>query len=162
MTTNKAIYPGTFDPLTIGHLDIVTRAAQIFDEVILAIADNPSKLPLFDLNKRVELAIKVTVNLANVTVLGFIGLIANFAQQQEANIIIRGLRSVSDFESEMQMMNINRNFMPGIESVFMMPTQTLSYISSTLVKEVALNGGSVDKLIPALIAKEIKARIKNI
>ncbi|WP_038499494.1 pantetheine-phosphate adenylyltransferase [Candidatus Palibaumannia cicadellinicola] len=157
--TKKAIYPGTFDPLTNGHLDLVTRAAQIFDEVILAIAASPSKQPLFDLHERVELAIQVTVHLPNVTVRGFIGLMAHFARQQQAHILIRGLRAVADFEYEMQIMKMNRHLMPGLESVFMMPAETWAYISSTLVKEVALHGGSVDHFLPALIAKEVKARL---
>ncbi|MBS0032678.1 pantetheine-phosphate adenylyltransferase [Candidatus Palibaumannia cicadellinicola] len=155
----KAIYPGTFDPLTNGHLNLITRAAHIFDEVVLAIAASPSKQPLFDLKERVKLAIQVTLHLPNVTVRGFIGLMAHFAHQQQANIIIRGIRAAADFEHEMQMMKMNRYFMPNLEIVFMMPDETLAYISSTLVKEVALHGGSIDHFLPALIANEVKARL---
>ncbi len=157
--TTKAIYPGTFDPLTNGHLDLVTRAAKMFDRVILAIAFSPSKKPLFTLEERVDLAKQVTGHLSNVEVIGFGDLMANFARQQQANILVRGLRAVSDFEYEMQLAKMNQHLMPELESVFLMPAQEWSYISSTLVKEVALHGGNVDYFLPGPIAKEVKARL---
>lgn len=156
----KAIYPGTFDPLTNGHLDLVTRAAKIFDQIVLAIAASTSKRPLFDLAERVALATQVTAYLPNVTVIGFNDeLMTNFARQQQVTILIRGLRTVSDFEYEMQLAKMNRYLMPELESVFMMPTESWSYISSALVKEVALHGGAVDHFLPALIAKAVLARL---
>ncbi|NDL64782.1 pantetheine-phosphate adenylyltransferase [Acerihabitans arboris] len=157
--TTKAIYPGTFDPLTNGHLDLVTRAARMFDRVILAIAYSPSKKPLFTLEERVALAKQVTGHLPNVQVIGFSDLMANFARQQQANILVRGLRAVSDFEYEMQLAKMNQHLMPELESVFLMPAQEWSYISSTLVKEVALHGGNVDFFLPDPIAREVKARL---
>ncbi|UVK76541.1 MAG: pantetheine-phosphate adenylyltransferase [Sodalis sp. Fle] len=155
----KAIYPGTFDPLTKGHLDLLTRAAKIFDWVVLAVAAHPSKHLLFNLNERVTLATQVTGHLLNVTVLGFSDLMVNFASQQQANILIRGLRMLSDFEYEMQLAKMNRQLMPSLESVFMMPAETWSYISSTLVKEVALHGGDLDHFLPPPIAKKVRERL---
>ncbi|QWA11085.1 pantetheine-phosphate adenylyltransferase [Sodalis ligni] len=157
--TTKAIYPGTFDPFTNGHLDLVTRAAKMFDEVILAIAFSPSKKPLFTLEERVALAKDVTRHLTNVEVVGFSDLMANFARQQHANILVRGLRAISDFEYEMQLAKMNQHLMPELESVFLMPDQEWSYISSSLVKEVALHGGDVDHFLPPAIAKEVKLRL---
>lgn len=157
--TTKAIYPGTFDPFTNGHLDLVTRAAKMFDCVILAIAYSPSKKPLFSLEERVALTQQVTGHLRNVEVIGFSDLMANFARQQQANILVRGLRAVSDFEYEMQLAKMNQHLMPELESVFLMPAQEWSYISSSLVKEVALHGGDIDHFLPELIAKEVKARL---
>ncbi|XBS69925.1 pantetheine-phosphate adenylyltransferase [Acerihabitans sp. KWT182] len=157
--TTKAIYPGTFDPFTNGHLDLVTRAAKMFDEVILAIAFSPSKKPLFTLEERVALAKGVTGHLTNVDVVGFSDLMANFARQQHANILVRGLRAVSDFEYEMQLAKMNQHLMPELESVFLMPDPEWSYISSSLVKEVALHGGDVDHFLPTSIAKEVKLRL---
>ncbi|WMQ74065.1 MAG: Phosphopantetheine adenylyltransferase [Sodalis sp.] len=157
--TTKAIYPGTFDLLTNGHLDLVTRAAQMFDGVVLAIAANPSKRPLFDLHERVALATQVTTHLPNVTVTGFSDLMVDFARQQQANILIRGVRTMTDVEYEMQLAKMNRHLMPTLETVFMIPAEALSYISSTLVKEVALHGGDIDHFLPAPIAKEVRARL---
>ncbi len=157
--TTKAIYPGTFDPLTNGHLDLVTRSAKMFDWVILAVAYSPSKKPLFSLDERVALAQQVTGHLPNVEVIGFSDLMANFARQQQANILVRGLRAVSDFEYEMQLAKMNQHLMPELESVFLMPAQEWSYISSTLVKEVALHGGNVDHFLPEPIAKQVRLRL---
>jgi len=157
--TTKAIYPGTFDPLTNGHLDLVTRAAKMFDWVILAVAYSPSKKTLFSLDERVALAQQVTGHLANVEVIGFSDLMAHFASQQQATILVRGLRAVSDFEYEMQLAKMNQHLMPELESVFLMPAQEWSYISSTLVKEVALHGGNVDHFLPDPIAKQVRLRL---
>jgi len=157
--STKAIYPGTFDPLTNGHLDIVTRAALMFDHVILAIAASPSKKPMFTLDERVELATQVTSHLKNVEVIGFSDLMANFAKTQGANVLVRGLRAVSDFEYEMQLANMNRHLLPTLESVFMMPSKEWSFISSSLVKEVARHGGDITPFLPQKITQALMEKI---
>jgi pantetheine-phosphate adenylyltransferase len=149
---NNAIYPGTFDPVTNGHADLIERAANMFNHVVIGIAANPSKKPLFSLEERVELIKHVTAHLVNVDVIGFTGLLADFAEQQQATILIRGLRAVSDFEYEFQLANMNRRLNPNLESVFMTPAEENSFISSTLVKEVALHRGKVQEFChPAVI-----------
>lgn len=155
----RAIYPGTFDPMTNGHLDLVTRAANMFDHVILAIATSPSKKPMFSLEERVALATQVTAHLPNVEVLGFSELMAHFAQHQNANILVRGLRAVSDFEYEMQLANMNRHLMPTLESVFLMPSKEWSFISSSLVKEVARHGGDIAPFVPEIIAQALSEKL---
>ena len=155
----RAIYPGTFDPMTNGHLDLVTRAANMFDHVILAIAASPSKKPMFSLEERVALATQVTAHLPNVEVLGFSELMAHFAQHQNANILVRGLRAVSDFEYEMQLANMNRHLMPTLESVFLMPSKEWSFISSSLVKEVARHGGDIAPYVPEIIAQALSEKL---
>lgn len=157
--TTKAIYPGTFDPMTNGHLDIVTRAALIFDHVILAIAASPSKKPMFTLDERVALATQVTSHLNNVEVIGFSDLMANFAKAQGANVLVRGLRAVSDFEYEMQLANMNRHLLPTLESVFMMPSKEWSFISSSLVKEVARHGGDITPFLPQEVTQALMEKI---
>lgn len=153
--STKAIYPGTFDPMTNGHLDIVTRAALMFDHVILAIAASPGKKPMFSLDERVALATQVTSHLDNVEVIGFSDLMANFAKAQGANVLVRGLRAVSDFEYEMQLANMNRHLLPTLESVFMMPSKEWSFISSSLVKEVARHGGDITPFLPQVITQAL-------
>ncbi|WP_278807774.1 pantetheine-phosphate adenylyltransferase [Obesumbacterium proteus] len=155
----RAIYPGTFDPMTNGHLDLVTRAANMFDHVILAIAASPSKKPMFSLEERVALATQVTAHLPNVEVLGFSELMAHFAQHQNANILVRGLRAVSDFEYEMQLANMNRHLMPTLESVFLMPSKEWSFISSSLVKEVARHGGDIAPFVSEIIAQALSEKL---
>lgn len=155
----RAIYPGTFDPMTNGHLDLVTRAASMFDHVILAIAASPSKKPMFTLEERVTLATQVTAHLPNVEVLGFSELMAHFAQHQNAHILVRGLRAVSDFEYEMQLANMNRHLMPTLESVFLMPSKEWSFISSSLVKEVARHGGDIAPFVPEQIAQALGEKL---
>lgn len=157
--TTKAIYPGTFDPMTNGHLDIVTRAALIFDHVILAIAASPGKKPMFTLDERVALATQVTSHLNNVEVIGFSDLMANFAKAQGANVLVRGLRAVSDFEYEMQLANMNRHLLPTLESVFMMPSKEWSFISSSLVKEVARHGGDITPFLPQEVTQALMEKI---
>ena len=156
----RAIYPGTFDPITNGHLDIVTRAACMFDQVILAIAASPSKKPMFDLSERVALAQQATAHLSNVEVTGFSDLMANFARAQQANILIRGLRAVADFEYEMQLAHMNRHLMPELESVFLMPSKDWSFISSSLVKEVARHNGDVTHFLPANVHQALMEKLK--
>ncbi|AOM41753.1 pantetheine-phosphate adenylyltransferase [Xenorhabdus hominickii] len=143
----KAIYPGTFDPITYGHLDIVTRAANMFDQVLLAIANSDRKNPMFSLEERVSMAKAVTAHLENVTVIGFSELMVSFAQKQQASILIRGVRSVSDFEYECQLANMNRHFMPELESVFLLPSQGMSFVSSSLIKDVARHDGDISSFV---------------
>jgi len=157
--STKAISPGTFDPMTNGHLDIVTRAALMFDHVILAIAASPSKKPMFTLEERVALATQVTSHLNNVEVIGFSDLMANFAKAQGANVLVRGLRAVSDFEYEMQLANMNRQLLPTLESVFMMPSKEWSFISSSLVKEVARHGGDITPFLPQVVTQALMEKI---
>lgn len=157
--TTKAIYPGTFDPVTLGHLDIVTRAALMFDQVILAVAASPSKKPMFSLDERVALASEVVRHLPNVNVVGFSDLMANFAREQQANVLVRGLRAVSDFEYEMQLAQMNRHLLPTLESVFLMPSEGFSFVSSSLVKEVARHGGDVTAFLPASVHQALLAKL---
>lgn len=157
--STKAIYPGTFDPMTNGHLDIVTRAALMFDHIILAVAASPSKKPLFSLEERVALASKVVAHLPNVEVVGFSDLMANFARAQQANVLVRGLRAVSDFEYELQLAHMNRHLMPTLESVFLMPSEAYSFISSSLMKEVARHRGEVQAFLPAPVYEALKAKL---
>ncbi|EMH4164869.1 pantetheine-phosphate adenylyltransferase [Pluralibacter gergoviae] len=155
----RAIYPGTFDPMTNGHLDIVTRAGCMFDEVLLAIAASPGKKPMFSLDERVALAQQATAHLDNVKVVGFSDLMANFAREQQANILIRGLRAVADFEYEMQLAQMNRHLLPELESVFLMPSKEWSFISSSLVKEVARHGGDVTHFLPPAIHQALLQKL---
>lgn len=134
----RAIYPGTFDPITCGHIDILERASKMFDHILLAIANSSRKNPMFTLDERVALAKDVCSHIPNVEVLGFSELMANFAKKQNANVLIRGVRSVADFEYEWQLANMNRHFAQDLESVFLLPSQNLSFVSSSLIKDVAL------------------------
>lgn len=152
------MYPGTFDPMTNGHLDIVTRAALMFDRIVLAIAASPSKKPMFTLEERVALAGEVVAHLPNVEVVGFSDLLANFAKAQQANVLVRGLRAVSDFEYEMQLAQMNRHLLPTLESVFLMPSEQYSFVSSSLMKEVARHGGDVESFLPTAVYQALKAR----
>ena len=155
----RAIYPGTFDPMTNGHLDLVTRAASMFDHVILAIAASPSKKPMFTQEERVALATQVPARLPNVEVFGFSELLAHFAQHQNAHILVRGLRAVSDFEYELQLANMNSRLMPTLESVFLMPSKEWSFISSSLGKEVARHGGDIAPFVPEQIAQALGEKL---
>jgi len=151
-----ALYPGTFDPITNGHIDLVQRAARLFDKVIVAIASNSKKNPLFSLETRIQLARDVLADCPNVTVKGFDCLLIDFAHQENASILIRGLRAVSDFEYEFQLASMNRNLAPDIESVFLMPADEYSFISSSLVKEVAALGGNISKFVHPLVDEALK------
>jgi pantetheine-phosphate adenylyltransferase len=144
---NCIIYPGTFDPLTNGHADIIARAANLFEKVIVAVAANPKKKPTFDLAQRVSLARIALADLPTVEVCGFSNLLTEFARSQQANIILRGLRAVSDFEFEFQLAGMNRHLDPTLETVFLTPSEAYSYISSTLVREVASLGGNVSAFV---------------
>lgn len=159
--STRAIYPGTFDPITHGHLDIVQRAALMFDRVILSVANSPHKQTLFSLEERVAFAKAVTSHIPNVEVVGFSDLMANFARAQQANILIRGLRTAGDFEYEMQLASMNRHLMPDLESVFLMPAKEWSFVSSTLVKEVARHHGDVSHFLPPLVHQALLERLQQ-
>ena len=150
-----AVYPGTFDPVTNGHSDLVQRASRLFDRVIVAIAANPAKTPLFNLECRVGMATKVLGEIDNVEVCGFSDLLVDFARQSKANVILRGLRAVSDFEFEMQLASMNRRLDSRIETVFMTPAEETSFISASLVKEVALHGGDVSQFVHKAVVEEL-------
>jgi pantetheine-phosphate adenylyltransferase len=155
MNKTTAVYPGTFDPITNGHQDLVRRAASIFKRVVVAIAANPNKAPMFSLEQRVDMARRVLADVPNVEVLGYQGLTVDFARQNGLSVIVRGLRAVSDFEFEFQLANMSRHLSPDIESVFMTPQEQYTFISSTLVREIAVLGGDVSEFVHPLVAIEL-------
>ncbi len=151
-----AVYPGTFDPVTNGHSDLVQRASRLFDKVVVAIAENPAKAPLFDLDQRVAMASEVLLPIGNVEVCGFSELLVNFVRTREANVILRGLRAVSDFEFEMQLASMNRRLDSEVETVFLTPSEETSFISASLVKEIAMHGGDVAQFVHESVVDELK------
>ena len=155
-----AVYPGTFDPMTNGHSDLVQRASVIFEKVIVAVAGNPSKTPLFDLTQRVKMAEDVLSELPNVQVCGFSGLLVNFVKEKNAHVILRGLRVVSDFEFEMQLASMNRRLENQIETLFLTPSEQNSFLSSSLVKEIALHGGDVSEFVHPIVMAELQRVIR--
>ncbi|WP_020410640.1 pantetheine-phosphate adenylyltransferase [Hahella ganghwensis] len=155
---NTVIYPGTFDPITNGHTDLVARASRIFDNVIVAIAASTRKNPLFTLDERVELASEVLKPFPNVKIVGFSILLAEFVRQHNANIILRGLRAVSDFEYEFQLADMNRQLASGVESLFLTPANHLSYISSTLIREIASLGGDIKQFVAPAVADALNQK----
>ncbi|MCL6271263.1 pantetheine-phosphate adenylyltransferase [Sansalvadorimonas sp. 2012CJ34-2] len=155
------IYPGTFDPITLGHCDLVQRASVLFERVIIAVAESPRKKPHFSLDQRVELAKDATSHLNNVEVLGFSNLLADFTQEVGAGVILRGLRAVSDFEYEFQLANMNRVLAPNVESLFLTPSEKLSYISSTLVREIASLNGDISKFVTPAVEAALKQKYGN-
>lgn len=155
------IYPGSFDPVTNGHLDIIHRAARLFDKVIVAVASNETKQPLFSLKERVDLATTAVKNLPNVEIDSFDGLLVNYVKQREGQAILRGLRAVSDFEFEFQLALMNRKLDEEIETIFMMPKDTYTFLSSRMVKEIARLGGNVGAFVPALVESTLKKRFFN-
>ncbi len=159
----RAVYPGTFDPVTRGHLSLIERACRIFDEVVVAVSENAGKDPLFDFDERVSFmaeAVKELKDAKRVKVIGFGGLTANLAKKLKANAIIRGLRAVSDFEFEFQMALMNRKLAREAETVFLMPALSWVYLSSSLVKNVAQNGGDITDLVPTVVKKALAKRSK--
>lgn len=155
-----AVYPGSFDPITMGHLDIIERAAKIYDKLIVGVLENPEKKnALFSVNERVELITRVVSHIENIEVESFDGLTINFLKRRNANIIVRGLRAVSDFEYEFQMASINHKLDPSIETVFMMTNSKYSFLSSSAVKQVAMYGGSINELVPEKISMDILKKI---
>jgi pantetheine-phosphate adenylyltransferase len=161
----RAIYPGSFDPVTNGHLDIIERGCKLFDEIIISILINPDKQPFFTIEERVEMLTEVVRDISQggckVRVDSFRGLLVNYAVAQKANAIVRGIRAISDYEYELQMALMNRRLEPGIETVFMMPAETYSYVSSRLVKEVFHLGGAVTGLVPPLIETRMKEKMNQ-
>ncbi|MFQ3230655.1 pantetheine-phosphate adenylyltransferase [Reinekea sp.] len=155
------VYPGTFDPITRGHMDLIERGLRHFDKVIVAVADSPRKKPLFDLAKRVELAKQVTEGMGNVEVAGFSNLLVEFAREKNASVILRGLRVVSDFEYEFQLANMNRVLAPDLESLFLTPSEQYSFISSTFVREIAHLNGDVSKMVHPIVEAALKERFNN-
>jgi pantetheine-phosphate adenylyltransferase len=153
-----AMYPGTFDPVTNGHHDLIRRALRIFDGVIVAIAANPNKAPMFTLEERVEMARRVLSDLDGVTVLGYEGLTIEFARQHDVPVMLRGLRAVSDFEFEFQLATMSRQLSPEVETVFLTPSADLSFISSSMVREIGLLGGDVSKFVHADVAERLRKR----
>lgn len=153
-----AVYPGTFDPITNGHQDLVRRAASIFEQVIVAIAANPNKAPMFSLDARVDMARRVLSDLPNVQVRGYSGLTVEFARAQGARVIVRGLRAVSDFEFEFQLANMSRHLERDIETVFLTPQEQFTFISSTLVREIAVLGGNVSEFVHPIVEEELVKR----
>ena len=153
-----AVYPGTFDPVTNGHIDLVERSRRIFDVVLVAVAENPKKTPLFTLEERIAMFKKVTAKYRNVVIEGFDGLLVDYVKQRKAVGIIRGLRAVSDFEYEMQMALMNRRLDSRIETVFLMPSEEYSFITSTIVKEAASYGGDVSSLVPRVVVEKLKRK----
>ena len=154
----SAVYPGTFDPFTHGHEDIVRRAARIFDRVVVAVASNPRKVPTFEVAERVELARAVLADLSNVEVVGYDGLTVDFARARGLDVVVRGLRAVSDFEFEFQLANMGRHLQPDIETMFMVPTERFTFISSTLVREIASLGGDVSAFVHPRVEAALKRR----
>ena len=159
MSQTTAIYPGTFDPITNGHLDLVQRASVLFPRVIVAIAKGTGKSPVLEVEERIELARDVVAEMGNVEVMGFDSLLVDFMAEQQANVILRGLRAVSDFEYEFQLASMNRHLAPDIETVFLTPAEQYSFISSSLVREVASLGGDISSFVPAKVVAALKARI---
>ena len=158
MTTKTVIYPGTFDPITNGHVDLTERASRLFDRVVVAIAHSEKKTPLFNLEERVALCEQTLSHVENVEVVGFSNLLTDFARSQGANCVLRGLRAVADFEYEFQLANMNRAMWPDFESIFLTPSEHLSYISSSLVREIAALDGDITPFVPEQVAAALKQR----
>lgn len=155
-----ALYPGTFDPITNGHSDLVQRAARLFDRVIVAVAANPGKTPAWSLEKRVELARAVLADLPNVEVCGFNSLLADYVVERRAQVILRGLRAVSDFEREFQLAGMNRRLAPQVETLFLTPAEQYAYISSSLVREIAALGGDVSAFVHEQVKQALSAHVR--
>jgi pantetheine-phosphate adenylyltransferase len=158
----RAVYPGTFDPLTRGHEDLVRRAATVFDALIVGVADSRAKRTFFTLHERVEMAREVLGDLPNVQVVGFNGLLIDFIRQHDARVVLRGLRAVSDFEYEFQLAGMNRSLYPDFETMFLTPSEQHMFISATLVREIATLGGDVAKFVHPLVGKKLAAKVKSL
>jgi pantetheine-phosphate adenylyltransferase len=158
----RAVYPGTFDPMTRGHEDLVRRAANLFDEIVVGVADSRGKRPFFTMAERIDLAREVLEPYANVTVRGFNTLLRDFVLEQGASVILRGLRAVSDFEYEFQMAGMNRVLIPDVETVFLTPGERYMFVSATIVREIAVLGGDVDKFVHPLVASRLAAKVAQL
>lgn len=156
------VYPGTFDPLTRGHEDLVRRAARVFDRVVVGVADSAAKNPFFSASERIDMAREVLAPMTNVEVEGFSSLLMNFVRAQDAKIILRGLRAVSDFEYEFQMAGMNRRLYPDVETLFLTPSEQYTFVSATIVREIAKFGGDVSHFVHPLVADRIRARVAEL
>lgn len=158
-----AIYPGTFDPMTVGHVDVATRASKMFDDLIIGVAGDPSakKTPFFDLDERVQMASEILSDLTNVQVRAFSGLLVNFAAEVDAGVIVRGLRAISDFEYEVQIAGVNRHLSPTVETVFIAASQDYTFLSSSIVKEIAKLDGDVSDFVHPLVIREFERKLKS-
>ena len=161
MPEMSALYPGSFDPITNGHVDIIERGLRVFDRIVVAVLENPKKAPLFTTKERVRMIQDIFASKKEVEVRAFDGLLVDFARARGTGVVMRGLRAISDFEYEFQMALMNRNLAPDIETFFMMPNVNYSFLSSNLVREVAALGGSVEGLVPGPVARKLRDKIKN-
>ena len=159
MTITRAVYPGTFDPITNGHEDLIQRASRLFDHVVVGVAHSQSKRPFFSLEERASLAREVLAPYKNVTVLAFSGLLTEFVKEQSASVILRGLRAVSDFEYEFQLAGMNRKLAPGVETLFLTPSDKYLFLSATIVREIAVLGGDISAFVHQLTAERMHAKI---
>ncbi|WP_158749590.1 pantetheine-phosphate adenylyltransferase [Acidobacterium sp. S8] len=159
MNTVKAIYPGSFDPVTNGHLDLIARGSKIFDHLVVAILRNSSKNPLFSVEERVDMLTEALAGFENVSVATFDGLLVDFVREQHAQAVVRGIRAISDYEYELQMALMNRRLAPDLETIFLMPDGKYSFVSSRLVKEVFTLGGSIEGLVPQFVIDRLKVRV---
>jgi pantetheine-phosphate adenylyltransferase len=157
--TIRAVYPGTFDPVTNGHEDLIQRASRLFDEVVVGVAHSQAKRPFFSLEERVRLARDVLEPYRNVSVLGFTGLLSEFVHEQKATVIMRGLRAVSDFEYEFQLAGMNRRLAPGVETIFLTPSDKYLFLSATIVREIAVLGGDISAFVHPITAERMRAKI---
>lgn len=157
----RAIYPGSFDPVTYGHLDIITRSSKIADEVVVGVLKNNSKRPLFSIEERVRMLEEVTKELPNIRVIPFDGLLIDFAKEMEANVLIRGLRAITDFEYELQMAQTNHKLFPEVETMFLTTNLNYSHLSSSIVKEVATFGGDISQFVPEVVRERIKEKMSQ-
>ncbi len=159
---HTAVYPGTFDPITLGHEDLIRRASRLFDRLIVAIADSSAKRPFFSRDERAEMAREVLKSVANVEVVGFSGLLMKFVQEHGARVVIRGLRAASDFEYEFQLAGMNRGLYPDVETLFLTPGERYMFISATIVREISVLGGDVSNFVPPIVAQRLAAKIKQL
>ena len=159
MTIKRAVYPGTFDPITNGHEDLIQRASRLFDEVVVGVAHSQAKRPFFSMDERVSLATEVLAQYKNVSVLGFSGLLSEFVKERSASVILRGLRAVSDFEYEFQLAGMNRRLAPGVETLFLTPSDKYLFLSATIVREIAVLGGDISAFVHPLTAERMLAKI---
>ncbi len=159
MPSTRAIYPGSFDPITNGHLDLIERGSRLFDQLVVAVLTNIEKEPLFGVDERVEMLLDVTRKMKNVEVDTFSGLLVDYAKQKKADAILRGIRAFSDYEYELQMALMNRKLEPKVETVFLMPAESYTYVSSRLVKEIFRHGGSVKGLVPPVVEERLQEKV---